>query len=269
MIEPRDLKPGMVPHWEHAWKGRFDFELCDLAAFVGETLRIDEARLAEGVLRLEFEWSLSDGRLCQLQATFPDSYPFVRPQVALRGAPDTFPEKHCSPSDGNLCLLGRDTGLWPAGWTLATLLEKQLENALNGTGLEDQQGEPMEVWWNTVALSFEGNYMLVDSSWNLKGVEEGNLRVSYSLQRIGERIRFQGAVDEVRAHMRSLASRHKGPPSGLGSMGLSLAPDTAFLAGSNSHTVAALAAAPSFRLRCGKAQEDVTILKRGVFEAIL
>jgi hypothetical protein len=203
MIDPHDLKPGMVPHWEHAWKGRLDFELRDLAAFVGETLRIDEACLAVGVLRLEFDWPLSDGRPCPLQATFPDSYPFVRPQVALRGTPDTFPEKHCSPTDGNLCLLGRDTGLWSAEWTLATLLEKQLESALNGTGLEDQQGEPIEVWWNTAALSLkghsDGSYMLVDSTWNLEGAEQGTLRVSYSLQRIGDEVRFQGAVDEIRS----------------------------------------------------------------------
>lgn len=203
MIKYCDLKPGMVPHWEHAWEGRFEYELRHLVAFVGDTLRIDEKRLEQGVLRLEFEWPLSDGRSCSLQAMFPDSYPFLRPQVALRGDPDTFPEKHCAPADGTLCLLGRDTGLWSSGWTLATLLEKQLENALAGSGLEDPQGEPIEVWWNTIAPGFpeyrEGSYVLVDSSWSLQSAEQGTLRMTYCLEKVGEGIRFRGAVDEIKA----------------------------------------------------------------------
>ncbi|RVJ37394.1 MULTISPECIES: ThiF family adenylyltransferase [Sinorhizobium] len=203
MIELRHLQPGMVPHWEHAWKGRFDFELRDIAAFVGDTLRIDDKQLRDGILRLEFDWPLSDGRLYPLQASFPDSFPFVRPQVALRGDPSSFPEKHCSPADGTLCLLGRDTGLWSAEWTLATLLEKQLENALNGTGLEDPQAEPIEVWWNALAPNFEafveGSYVLVDSAWRLEDAETGVLRLTYSIEKVGEKIKFRGAVDEIKA----------------------------------------------------------------------
>lgn len=148
MIKRRDLKPGMVPYWEPAWQGRFEFELQDLAAFVGDTLSIDEELLTEGVVRLEFDWRLSNGRILPLQAVFPDTYPFVGPQVALRGDPSTFLKRHCSPADGTLCLLGRDTGFWSAEWTLATLLERQLEKAINGTGPEDPQGEPVEVCWN-------------------------------------------------------------------------------------------------------------------------
>ncbi|APG87010.1 hypothetical protein SAMCCGM7_pB0295 (plasmid) [Sinorhizobium americanum CCGM7] len=202
MIKCSDLKPGMVPCWEPAWKGRFEFELQDLASFVGDTLLIDEELLAEGGLRLEFDWRLSDGRIFPLQAAFPDTYPFVRPQVVLRGDPSTFPEKHCSPADGTLCLLGRDTGLWSAEWTLATLLERQLENALNGRGPEDPQGEPMEVWWNYLAPEFkrfvDGSYVLVDSAWDLEDAAGGSLRLTYLMEKVGEGISFRGAVDEIK-----------------------------------------------------------------------
>jgi hypothetical protein len=193
----------MAPFWEHAWKGRFDFELRDLMAFVGDTLRIDEKRLEKGILWLEFEWPLSEGRACPLQAAYPDSYPYVRPQVMLRGDPEAFPKRHCSPSDGTLCLLGRDTGLWSAKWTLAELLNRQLEKALSGSAQEDPQGEPMEVWWNSFAPSFpgyiDGSYMLVDTAWDLRDVGEGSLRASYVVDRDGDKIRFRGAVDEIKA----------------------------------------------------------------------
>ncbi|TIN49438.1 MAG: hypothetical protein E5Y32_01875 [Mesorhizobium sp.] len=199
-----DLKAGMLPHWERTCVGRLDFELRDLAFFARDSLLIDEDQLKNGVLCLQFEWPLASGEVCQLRAVFPDSYPFVRPQVFLRGNPETFPHKHCSPTDGNLCLLGRDTGLWSVEWTLAKLLEKQLSNALNGTGVEDPpQGEPMEVWWNGIAPAFpgyvDGSYMLIDSDWNVADQTEGTLRVSYTLQKMGNRIRFQGAVEEIKA----------------------------------------------------------------------
>ncbi|RWO94835.1 MAG: hypothetical protein EOQ98_29005 [Mesorhizobium sp.] len=197
------LKAGMLPHWEYACLGRFDFELRDIAFFVRDSLRIDEDQLKNGVLCVQFEWPLASGEVCQLRAVFPDSYPFVRPQVFLLGNPETFPHKHCSPNDGNLCLLGRDTGLWSIEWTLAKLLEKQLANALDGSGVEDPQGEPMEVWWNAIAPAFpgyvDGSYMLVDSDWNVADQSEGTLRVSYSLQKMDNKIRFQGAVEEIKA----------------------------------------------------------------------
>ncbi|TIO13391.1 MAG: hypothetical protein E5X86_29490 [Mesorhizobium sp.] len=215
-----DLKAGMLPHWERTCVGRLDFELRDLAFFARDSLRIDEDQLKNGVLCLQFEWPLASGEVCQLRAVFPDSYPFVRPQVFLRGNPETFPHKHCSPTDGNLCLLGRDTGLWSIEWTLAKLLEKQLTNALNGTGVEDPQGEPMEVWWNGIAPAFpgyvDGSYMLIDSDWNVADQTEGTLRVSYTLQKMDNKIRFKGAVEEIKAKDGTvLATRTYPLPHGL------------------------------------------------------
>jgi hypothetical protein len=114
---------------------------------VGDSLQVDEVALDKGVLILEFDWPL-DGRSIPLRAIYPDSFPRLRPIVKLRGDTSTFPPRHCSPIDGNLCLLGRDSRQWRQKWTLRNLLESQLQSALTGGGEEDQQGEPAEYWWN-------------------------------------------------------------------------------------------------------------------------
>ena len=203
MIRYADVKPGMVPRWEHTYPGRFEHEIRDLLHFVGDSLRVDGDLLAKGILRLTFTWPLPDDRKCALQAVFPDTYPFIRPQVSLVATQDSFPERHVSPIDGTLCLLGRDSGLWPAKWTLAELLNRQLANALGGSGSEDPQGEPMEVWWNSVAPAaegyVEGSYMLVDSSWDLGSALIGTAKISFALERTQGGIIWRGAVDEVKA----------------------------------------------------------------------
>lgn len=98
--------------------------------------------------------------------------------------------------DGNLCLLGRDTRQWRQQWTLATLLEKQLADALNDTGQEDEQGEPAEFWWNQYGL--RGSYCLVDSSWTLDGATCGTLKVRYRLKKNGNIPEIWAVVTEVR-----------------------------------------------------------------------
>lgn len=146
---------------------------------MGNSLLIDEQALAKGVLILEFDWPVGEQAVL-LRATYPDSYPRLRPIVQLRGDPATFPKRHCSPTDGTLCLLGRDSGQWLNRWTLAKLLEEQLAHALHGTGEEDEQGEPAEYWWNGLALAH--SYCLVDSQWTLGQATAGTLTLRYDFQ---------------------------------------------------------------------------------------
>lgn len=202
MLPYTELEAGMAPDWSHSPRARFEWEMQDLQHFVGDDVRFDDDLLRMGKLRLEFRWPMPDGKALELEATFPDSYPFIRPMVRLLGSQATYPDRHVSPTDGTLCLLGRDSGLWSAKWTLATLLEKQLANALSGAGIEDPQAEPIEVWWNNVAQSpnwwVEGSYMLVDSVWSLVGADCGTLDVLFKVQRRDEKLLFQAAVSEVR-----------------------------------------------------------------------
>lgn len=146
---------------------------------MGDTLRVDEQALANGALILDFDWPVGE-QTVSLRATYPDSFPRLRPIVQLRGDPANFPKRHCSPTDGTLCLLGRDAGQWLNRWTLAKLLQEQLAHALQGTGEEDEQGEPAEYWWNALAVAH--SYCLVDSQWTLGQAIAGMLTLRYDFQ---------------------------------------------------------------------------------------
>lgn len=147
---------------------------------VGGGLQVDEEALRRGALIVEFDWPLC-GRFVPLQAIYPDSFPRLRPVVRLRGDSSSFPRRHCSPIDGNLCLLGRESRQWLQKWTLRKLLDSQLESSLTDTGEEDQQGEPAEYWWNHYGR--RGSYCLVDSAWRLGDATAGTLELRYRLLR--------------------------------------------------------------------------------------
>lgn len=188
---PSDL----APKWEQSAKGRYQYELRALEQVVGDTLLVDADALKEGVLILEFEWPLED-RAVPLRAIFPDSYPRFRPRVNLLSDPSEYPKRHCSPLDGNLCLLGRDSRQWRNGWTLRHLLECQLEDALSGGGDEDPQGEPAEYWWNS--LGGNGSYCLINSSWTLGDATSGKLRLLYKADTANGVPHIRAIVTEVR-----------------------------------------------------------------------
>lgn len=136
------------------------------------------------------------GRSVPLRAFFPDSFPRARPIVNLRGDPATFPTRHCSPIEGELCLLGRDTRQWRQKWTLAELLNQQLADALAGTGVEDPQGEPAEYWWNGFGL--DNSYCLVDSSWTLGEATAGTIVLGFASKYRDGALRVAAFVREVR-----------------------------------------------------------------------
>ncbi|WP_162240860.1 ThiF family adenylyltransferase [Bradyrhizobium tropiciagri] len=145
-------------------------------AKAGVSPKVDEMVLADGRLELTFDWPLGD-RMIPLHAIYPDGYPEARPHINLTD-PALFPGRHCSPLDGNLCLLGRDTRQWQPDWTVPELLKKQLQKAMEAGGEEDPQGEPAEVWWNTLAPP--ESYCLIDSDWSLLDAKgPGILRIVY------------------------------------------------------------------------------------------
>lgn len=139
---------------------------------------IDQAALSKGILILDFEWSV-EGSKITLRAKYPDSFPRLRPEVRLLGNENSFPARHCSPVNGVLCLLGRDSRQWVPSWTLGKLLEKQLANALNDDGDVEIQAEPAEYWWNNFGV--EDAYCLIDSTWDLGEATFGTLKVQYKI----------------------------------------------------------------------------------------
>lgn len=167
----------LLPSWERKFPGRMDWEI---HALESKATRLTKA-IRRGILQVEFDWPAGEGRV-DLRAIYPTAFPYLRPHVLLLSNPADWPDRHVAPTDGNICLLGRDTAQWRPNDTLADLLDSQLESALRGTGAEDPQGEPAEVWWN--GLGKPGNFCLVDSSWDLHSAQGGTLVLRVAVDRV-------------------------------------------------------------------------------------
>ncbi|MCH7687082.1 MAG: hypothetical protein IH899_10450, partial [Planctomycetes bacterium] len=171
-----DIPVESQPNWEKRYPGRLRFEL-DALESAGIELEVDPEALKNRQLALIFDWPLKSGSVLRLKAVFPDSFPHLRPSVYLLSGLDPVPVRHCSPMEGNLCLLGRDSSQWMPSWTLYKLLSNQLEHSVHATGEEDPQGEPAEYWWNF--LNRSGSFCLIDSAWDLGNARKGMLLLRY------------------------------------------------------------------------------------------
>lgn len=175
----------LLPPWERKFPGRFDWEIRALESKATRLAKV----VKRGVLKVDFDWPLGEGRV-NLRAIYPTAFPYLRPHVLLLSNPADWPNRHVAPTDGNVCLLGRDTAQWRPNDTLADLLQSQLESALLGTGAEDPQGEPAEVWWN--GMGKPGNYCLVDSGWDLQNAKGGTLALRVAVDRVADDPREPG-----------------------------------------------------------------------------
>ena len=162
--------PGLEPRWERRWRGRFRFEI-EALRHAGVAPVPDPAALRAGRLAISFDWPLDADTILTLKAVYPDTFPRIRPQVFLVAGLEPWPGQHINPHAGNLCLLGRESRQWMSKWTLRKRLDEQLEDAVRGGGVEDPQGEPAEVWWNTAGPP--GACCLIDSAWNPENVRQG------------------------------------------------------------------------------------------------
>lgn len=187
--------------WEVRFPGRFRAEAKALDA-QGVEWKVDQQRLAKGQLAVEVKWPLDAETTLELFAIYPDSFPYARPQVQLRGGLAELPKQHIAPGDGNLCLLGRDTRQWDPAWTLRRLLSEQLEGAVRGSDNEDPQAEPVEVWWNM--LGAPGSYCLVDSAWTVGEARLGKMTLRFrSVQAVRPgrqpELSIKGYISEIRS----------------------------------------------------------------------
>ncbi|MGJ9373833.1 ThiF family adenylyltransferase [Nesterenkonia sp. CF4.4] len=153
-----------MPWWEQ-YPGRLEHERAALQS-LGVTVREDAEARAQDVIR----WTVivpdeytKQGDV-QLIVTFPEFYPFLRPDVR---APDLDMAHHQHPFGNNLCLIGRSSSAWDTGNDLAWLIREQLHKALTSgvaeerSGDEENQGEPFSDYY-----SYTANAMaLVDSAW--------------------------------------------------------------------------------------------------------
>lgn len=168
-----------VPWWER-YAGRLQDEIDRLEA-TGISVTLDEHyRDAFGIIRLELD--IPDGfantENLQLEAVFPDGYPYVAPKVFAHGLEM---EHHLNPFTGEVCLLATPGENWHPYDTLAKLLTDQLPEALRagkakdrGPWNESAQAEPYSAYYT----KYSPNYMiLIDGAWSIPGeVRFGALR---------------------------------------------------------------------------------------------
>ena len=212
-----NIPNGQQPRWERRYPGRFRFEVNALQR-AGVAPACDREALRSGRLVLTFDWPLDAATTLRLKAVYPDAFPHIRPQVFLLGGLDNPPVRHRSPIEGNLCLLGRDTRQWLPSWTLHRLLSEQLADSIHGTGDEDPQGEPADIWWND--LGPKGTYCLIDSHWDLGEAYEGSLVLRFVQADTrthvsdGERIKvpiIRAVVAQVRDAQNNVLHEWEGP----------------------------------------------------------
>lgn len=201
-----------MPQWGQNWPGLVDWEL-DRLSERAANIRVDDKQLESGLLVVSFDWPFQQGTVA-LKATFPSSYPYLRPHVQLRTDPNSWPDRHVGPFDGSICLLGRDSAQWTSDWYLVKLLDEQLEDALLGTGSEDPQGEPADFWWNTLS-PLPDSYCLIDSAWDLGEESHGRLEIIYALgdatDEAGHQcLSFKGVVSKVLAKSGALLTQWEG-----------------------------------------------------------
>lgn len=152
--------------WYERYPERLRFELAEFERR-GLDFALDDERLARtGLVVLEGTLE-HEGETLALQVAYPDSFPFLRPEVY---APELRLERHQSPHERNLCLLERSTRAWSPGDTGAWLVAERVPHLLallsaGGEQLrtgEAPQGEPASTYVGCEigAIVFVGEEML-------------------------------------------------------------------------------------------------------------
>ncbi len=154
-----------LPWWER-YPGRLEHERSALQS-LGIAVHENPAARADGVIKwtVEAPDAYTGQGPVRLVVTFPEFYPFLRPDVT---APDLDMSHHQHPFGKNLCLIGRASAAWDTENDLAWLIREQLRKALElgnsqeRGGDEEDQGEPFSDYYNYAPNAM----VLVDSAWS-------------------------------------------------------------------------------------------------------
>ena len=198
--------------WIERLPERLAFELAEFERLAPD-FAADEVELA-GNQRLVMRGRVEhDGRQVQVSVVYPDSFPYMRPQVY---APGLALERHFNPFDGNLCLLDRSSREWNTNDTGAWLIDTRLPQLLallaeGGSALrqaEAPQGEPLTSFLasSTGAALFVPQEVL-DVPEHL---QTGTLQIALGMQPLVGALR--GAVVSVESGKRRGEQRWRSAP---------------------------------------------------------
>lgn len=155
----------------------------------------DKDAFEQGVAQLHLNYPISDGETVRLTVTYPDLYPYFRPEVR---APALDLGHHQTPHTKGICLLGRATANWHISMTVAALLQDQMPKLLH-TGaldvssadssahteiakLEQQQAEPFGEYYPYAQSSI----VLVERTWDVpSGHRSGTFVIAVDEPRAG------------------------------------------------------------------------------------
>lgn len=186
----------MLKQWWEQWPGRLEYELTELDA-IGIQYKRDGSAFRRGKIVLHLQVP-HDGQLLNLEARFPDVYPYTRFELV---APDLDLPHHQNPIFKNLCLIGRASRNWNVHDTLAQFIQTRLPLVLKAAttddrsavrDIEEHQAEPFTDYYPYQS----GALVLVDSGWQFdEAIEQGEIAVGIRgpLQKL-----LQGAVIEIR-----------------------------------------------------------------------
>src|SRR6185437_407668 len=181
-----ELKPERL-EWEYAWLTQEGYKY--------EEISRDEL---DGTLEVQVEFPI-DGKVLNLQVTFPPFFPDSRYQV--RCADLKLPH-HQNPFSNELCLLGRSTALWDPTVALAQFLKEQMPLLLKaGTtddrskadGIEDHQAEPVGAF-----LPFMGESgLLIDENFELGTKSEGEFNADVKITFVKDQLSVKGIITSL------------------------------------------------------------------------
>lgn len=151
--------------WWERWPNRLDKQLQALDK-AGIKYSIKEKDSRKGVLILLFNY-LYEGKNLELEAVFPDLYPYFRFEVKGLNLDLT---RHQNPFNKNLCLIGRSTLNWNVDDTLADFITNRIPYVMRAGSsidpvpdIEEIQGEPI----STLHQYLSDKIVLFDSSWQI------------------------------------------------------------------------------------------------------
>lgn len=171
---------------------------------LGISLSGDAISMSDGILTLNFDipannrFDLQLDKPLKLTVVYPDNYPFFKPEVF---ANDLLLPRHQNPFAKNLCLLGRETGKWIVGQTVADFIKEQLPKILVKGKITnqdiiskdpDEQAEPLSDYYKVL----NGVMVMSDFSVVSDDLTGGTFR--FRLERYDKEFSFENRESYLR-----------------------------------------------------------------------